>query len=234
MKALPPAQQVPRRRPSDYSTQGPALRQNRRRIGHVSQRSRRPRHRRPNHHRAARCRAEPPSVNQSPVVAISIAPGVPEMVQLRRSEVGATPPAKPPGMTMTDKIAVPPDIRMQQIVIGAMAPNDSPHTANDIPAAQGAPPSDIVGTRILPGTATTPRTTNDLTVQPEGAPSASALAEPPRAEAGARQGMIILDGAQLGRWMMDHLERHASRPGAMTTSFDPRMNAAYPGAPTGA
>ena len=43
-----------------------------------------------------------------------------------------------------------------------------------------------------------------------------------------------LDGAQLGRWMMDHLERDASRPGAMTTSLDPRMNAAYPGAPTGA
>ena len=121
---------------------------------------------------------------------------------------------------------------MQRIVIGAMAPNDAPQAATDMPAAQGIGSPDTVSAHTIPGTPMTPQTAADPTVQPEGAQSA--LAEPPRAESGSRQGMIILDGAQLGRWMIDHLERHASRPGAMTTGFDPRMNAAYPGAATGA
>ena len=55
----PPARHVPRRAPVTTAHKA-RLRQNRRRIGHVSQRSRRPRHRRPNHHRAARCRASQP------------------------------------------------------------------------------------------------------------------------------------------------------------------------------
>ena len=33
---------------------------------------------------------------------------------------------------------------MQQIVIGAMAPNDAPQAATDMPAAQGAGPPDTV------------------------------------------------------------------------------------------
>lgn len=48
-----------------------------------------------------------------------------------------------------------------------------------------------------------------------------------------RQGTIVLDGAQLGRWMMDQLEWRASRPGAMTTGIDPRISPTFPGAPTG-
>lgn len=49
-----------------------------------------------------------------------------------------------------------------------------------------------------------------------------------------RQGMLVVDGAQLGRWMIDHLERRASRPGVGTTGIDPRISATFPGAPTGA
>jgi hypothetical protein len=52
-------------------------------------------------------------------------------------------------------------------------------------------------------------------------------------ESEPRQGTIVLDGAQLGRWMIDHLERRASRPRAMTTGIDPRMSPTFPGAPTG-
>ena len=149
-ESSPPAQQVPRRAPVTTAHKGPIATEptaDRPRVAAIAPATSSP----AEPPSSGTVSSEPPSVNQSPVVAISIAPGVPEMVQLRRSEVGATPPAKPPGMTMTDKIVVPPDIRMQRIVIGAMAPNDSPHTANDIPAAQGAPPSDIVGTRIPPG-----------------------------------------------------------------------------------
>jgi hypothetical protein len=51
---------------------------------------------------------------------------------------------------------------------------------------------------------------------------------------GSRQGMLILDGAQLGRWVIDHLETTASRPGSGTSGIDPRMTATYPGAPSGA
>jgi hypothetical protein len=49
-----------------------------------------------------------------------------------------------------------------------------------------------------------------------------------------QQGTVALDGAQLGRWVIDHLERQASRPGTMTTGVDPRMTATFPGAPIGA
>jgi hypothetical protein len=49
-----------------------------------------------------------------------------------------------------------------------------------------------------------------------------------------QQGTLAIDGAQMGRWMIDHLERQASRPGTMTTGFDPRMTATFPGAPIGA
>jgi hypothetical protein len=189
--------------------------------------------------------AEPPSGVPTPLVAVSIAPSVPELVQLLQSEVGGLPPSKVPIVSpstgtasssptpMTDGVGEPPATRTQRIVIGAMAPNDAPQADTDMPAASVAVPSDTVSTHTKLATAVTPQTSADPTVQPEGAQLAPAVAEPPRAESGPRQGTLILDGAQLGRWMMDHLERHASRPGAMTTSFDPRMNAAYPGAPTG-
>jgi hypothetical protein len=50
----------------------------------------------------------------------------------------------------------------------------------------------------------------------------------------APQGTIMFDGVQLGRWIIDHLERRASRPTTMATGIDPRMNAIFPGAPIGA
>jgi hypothetical protein len=45
---------------------------------------------------------------------------------------------------------------------------------------------------------------------------------------------LILDGAQLGRWIMNRLARQASRPAAGTTGIDPRISPIFPGAPAGA
>ncbi len=42
---------------------------------------------------------------------------------------------------------------------------------------------------------------------------------------------IYLEGAPLGRWMADQLDRAASRPAASLTGFDPRVSPAWPGAP---
>ncbi len=47
------------------------------------------------------------------------------------------------------------------------------------------------------------------------------------------QGTIFLDGTLLGRWMIDHLARQATRPASGTTGIDPRINATFPGAPSG-
>jgi hypothetical protein len=71
------------------------------------------------------------------------------------------------------------------------------------------------------------------TAEGTGAPVSSSPAseQPAEATAEPRQGVIILDGAQLGRWIVDHLETLASRPGSAITGIDPRMNAIYPGAP---
>ena len=55
-----------------------------------------------------------------------------------------------------------------------------------------------------------------------------------QASSGQQQGTLSLDSVQLGRWMIDHMERQASRPGTMTTGIDPRMTTIFPGAPTGA
>lgn len=48
------------------------------------------------------------------------------------------------------------------------------------------------------------------------------------------QGRVMLDAAQITRWVIEQLEHRASRPGAMITGIDPRMTPTYPGAPTGA
>lgn len=47
------------------------------------------------------------------------------------------------------------------------------------------------------------------------------------------QSAVALDGVQLGRWIVEYLERQASRPGTMITGIDPRMTATFPGAPSG-
>ena len=46
-----------------------------------------------------------------------------------------------------------------------------------------------------------------------------------------RQGLLILDGAQLGRWIVDRIARQVSRPVAGTTGIDPRVSPTFPGAP---
>lgn len=46
-------------------------------------------------------------------------------------------------------------------------------------------------------------------------------------------GTLYLDGVSLGHWMIDHLTNEATRPTTGMTGFDPRVTAAYPGAPIG-
>ena len=79
---------------------------------------------------------------------------------------------------------------------------------------------------------------------PDANRQATALLKPMRPQTDAdglpdidtqpRQGVLILDGSRLGRWVIEHLERSASRMSAATTGIDPRMTPSYPGAPTGA
>ena len=47
-------------------------------------------------------------------------------------------------------------------------------------------------------------------------------------------GTIMIDGAELGRWIVDHLTQAASRPPAGGTAFDPRMTPVWAGASIGA
>jgi hypothetical protein len=64
-------------------------------------------------------------------------------------------------------------------------------------------------------------------------PKMSEASEPSAASLRSTQGSIFLDGAALGRWMMDHLAKEASRPISGMTGADPRVTASYPGAPIG-
>ena len=47
-------------------------------------------------------------------------------------------------------------------------------------------------------------------------------------------GTIVIDGAELGRWIVDHLTQAASRPPAGGTAFDPRMTPVWAGPSIGA
>jgi len=59
--------------------------------------------------------------------------------------------------------------------------------------------------------------------------SADTTEDPPEPQ----QGTILIDGMELGRWMIDHIADQAMRPYAGTTGIDPRVVASFPGAPTG-
>ncbi len=66
------------------------------------------------------------------------------------------------------------------------------------------------------------------------APSATSQSSPNQEVASEpRQGTIYVDGARLGRWVIDRLVKDASRPVAGTTGIDPRVSATYPGASAG-
>ncbi len=132
--------------------------------------------------------------------------------------------------TATDNIGAPQENSLlRRIVIGAVAPGLTSQSTLQTFATQNVAPPD----RVVSNTAEPLSVTPDMAAQPDVPQSRTAPAESPQAESEPRQGTIILDGAQLGQWVIDHLEKYASRPGAMTTGIDPRMSAIYPGAPTG-
>ena len=64
-------------------------------------------------------------------------------------------------------------------------------------------------------------------------PKMSEASDPSDAMSGSTRGSNFLDGAALGRWMMDYLAKEAARPISGMTGADPRVTASYPGAPIG-
>ena len=93
--------------------------------------------------------------------------------------------------------------RVQQIVMGAMARGPSSGLSTNMPAAPVAVPMEGVG--VVPGTAAPPLVAEDAVAKSATSRSASAFSEPQQARLEPRQGMLLLDGAQLGRWVIDHL-----------------------------
>jgi hypothetical protein len=110
------------------------------------------------------------------------------------------------------------------LVTGPLAPPTAPPTPQTAPQVESVAPlvvSQTVATRDRVAPTDVPRPPSGPRQSLETAP------EP-------RQGVIILDGAQLGRWVVDRIARQASRPVAGTTGIDPRINPTFPGAPTSA
>jgi hypothetical protein len=93
-------------------------------------------------------------------------------------------------------------------------------------APQAASQAQPVTSIAVPDIARTQhQATSDAQRPPAGSqPALEAKLEP-------REGLLILDGAQLGRWIMDRIARQISRPTAGTTGIDPRVSPIYPGAP---
>jgi hypothetical protein len=82
-----------------------------------------------------------------------------------------------------------------------------------------------------------PPSNPELNYRPQGTTTAALAdnwSQATQADQEPGQGTIVLDGPELGRWVIGYLESQASRPGTMTTGIDPRMTATFPGAPTSA
>jgi hypothetical protein len=173
-----------------------------------------------------------PSANSmtEPSITPSISPKAPVTTQ---SSLKMTNPLQimAAHVTKTHGSDVTSQTGVQQIMMDTMAPGPSLGLATNMPAASFAAPVDGSGT--VPNTTAPSFLVNNAFAKPAASESASASSESQQVSSEPRQGVLVLDGAQLGRWVIDHLENSASRPGAMTTGIDPRMNATYPGAPTG-
>lgn len=105
----------------------------------------------------------------------------------------------------------------EPLVSGSSAPPTAP------PAVRAASVSPVV----------VPRTeaSGDQAMPADVRQPPSVSRQSPEAADEPRQGLLILDGTQLGRWIMDRIARQASRPVAGTTGIDPRISPTFPGAP---
>lgn len=171
-----------------------------------------------------------------PLMILSVAP---ETIRSRLPDASAPPVTKAPA-TVTAEVGSPAKQQKQQVVIGAVAPSRASNWPQRIPLTQSFAPLDgITADALQPGFLQT----RSAVTRPSERQHVSSVPESPQAEPEQRQsqaetdqwqGMMVLDGMVLGRWVIDHLERSAARPSAMTTTIDPRISATYPGAPTGA
>ena len=69
---------------------------------------------------------------------------------------------------------------------------------------------------------------------PQSATSGSSNSVPGDPASQSQEGSLLLDGAMLGRWVIDHLTREIDRPASAGTSVDPRMGRSWPGSLQGA
>jgi hypothetical protein len=181
---------------------------------------------------------ELPTSGASSIVASPISTRNAEMGR-SRSPNDYMRPATVLSVPITGEIEPRRDARVEQFIPGAVAPGRMPQLAADLsapcPVTDTTPPqADTRRDRRRVTTGTPADSTVDAAVATELPKPAPAASEHQQAGSEPRQGTLVLDSALLGRWMIDHLERHASRAAAMITGIDPRMNATYPGAPTGA
>ena len=182
---------------------------------------------------AASLTAESPSSSPISMEALPIAaPADPEASRSAPPDVDVLPlvKARP---SVAQRNGPPRETQVQALVVGAMAPRGLSQAAHDVPPGHVAGLSEGGSVHSVRLVGARPYATAEATEQPMETLGRSVHAESAQTESEPRQGMLVLDGAQLGRWMIDHLEHRASRPGAMTTGIDPRMSAEYPGASTG-
>ncbi len=155
------------------------------------------------------------------------APQAPEPSQ-RRAEPDGIVTAREPAA-----LAPPPPARP----IGPARPPPSSDATPSRSAAPAATPVESGQPRRSSG-ASHPRASGPARdiVAPERADSDRQPSAPKAGEDADQRTMevyIYLEGAPLGRWMADQLDRAASRPAASLTGFDPRVSPAWPGAPIG-
>lgn len=181
-----------------------------------------------------------PIQGRSPL-PMAVAPIVPDAAATRVTSLPGTSLAVPEiGRASSD---VQPTVPMPDAL---MSISVAPRSARDVASApapvgrqlSSAAPAAATNssgraTTAVPLTTSSPDDVTD-SAQNRAISSPSSSEQPPLGPiSGARQGTIVVDGASLGRWILDHLAREASRPAGGTTAFDPRISPTYPGAPIG-
>jgi hypothetical protein len=119
--------------------------------------------------------------------------------------------------TLTFEATVAAARSQESLVIGSSAPSTASPTSQlaSIPPL-AAPRTEESGDQVMP---------TDVQRTPSMSRQSPDTAREPR------QGLLILDGALLGRWIADRIARQVSRPVAGTTGIDPRISPTFPGAP---
>ncbi len=140
----------------------------------------------------------------------------------------ASPPAHQRAATLSPPVFPPPIVLPSLPTLQSAAPPPIGTGAAPGESLSIAPRPTSAGNRSKAAPSVWTGTPDAAQTVPQQTPSADPQSNPSDAQP-YQEGRLILDGAVLGRWIIDHLTREIDRPTAAGTAVDPRMGRNWPG-----